>query len=158
MTLWGCGDGDAPVSPETPAPSATALVTPTPPETVTIQIRDLVVEAETAVTPEERGEGLSNRPSMPRNEGMLFYLIQERIPGFHMNEMQFPLDFVWISADGVVVDLTENVPEPAVAGETISGISPREAVLYTLELNAGVIDEAGLEIGDSVTFTPNILQ
>lgn len=155
LVIAGCGDSNG----EAPSSATAALsATPTPPETVTIYIRDLTITAETATTPEERGQGLSDRPSMPEDAGMLFYLGEPRIPGFHMNDMLFPLDFIWISADGVVADLTENVPHPERAGgETISGISPDVAVLYALEVNAGVIAAAGLEIGDPVAFEPDII-
>jgi uncharacterized membrane protein (UPF0127 family) len=89
---------------------------------------------------------------------MLFFMSEERVPGFHMNDMLIPLDFVWIAADGTVVDLTENVPHPAANnGEVLTGISPSEPVMYVLEVNAGVIETWGLQIGDLVTFVPDIL-
>ena len=130
---------------------------PTPAlDVVDVHIGDLTIVAETAVSAEERGQGLSDRPSLARNAGMLFFMGEARIPGFHMRNMQFPLDFVWISADGRVVDLTENVLHPAAAGETLSGISPSAPVTYVLEVNAGVIEAAGVEIGDLVAFEPDI--
>ena len=127
------------------------------PDVVDVHIGDLTIVAETAVSAEERGQGLSDRPSLAQNAGMLFFMGEARTPGFHMRNMQFPLDFVWISADGRVADLTENVLHPAVAGETLSGISPSAPVTYVLEVNAGVIEAAGIEIGDLVAFEPDIL-
>ncbi len=127
------------------------------PDVVEVRIGDLTIVAETAVSAEERGQGLSDRPSLSQNAGMLFFMGETRIPGFHMRNMQFPLDFVWISADGRVADLTENVLHPAAAGETLSGISPSAPVTYVLEVNAGVIEAAGVEIGDLVAFEPDIL-
>lgn len=155
-----CGGSDGP---EQLVPTATAVATPTrrptpaPVESVEVRIRDLVIQAETAITAEERGQGLSDRPSLAEDAGMLFFMSEPRIPGFHMRNMQFPLDFIWISAVGVVVDVTENVPHPAEAGETFSGISPNEPVLFVLEVNAGVVHATGIEIGDAVAFEPDIL-
>lgn len=127
------------------------------PDAVTVYLRDVTFVAETAVTPEERGQGLSGRQSLADGAGMLFFQQEERIPGFHMRDMQFPLDFVWIAADGTVADLTEHVPHPELAGETLTGISPSVPVLFVLEVNAGVIGATGLEVGDQLRFEPDIL-
>ncbi len=142
-------------------PTAVATASPSPTlvafEIVEVRIGDLVIQAETAITAEERGQGLSDRPFLAQDAGMLFFMSGPRVPGFHMRNMQFPLDFIWISATGVVVDVTENVPHPAEAGETLSGISPSEPVLFVLEVNAGVVHSAGIGIGDAVAFEPDIL-
>ncbi len=151
-----CGTGSDPEAPTLPAtqapPAPTAAF-----DVVDVRIGELTIVAETAISAEERGQGLSDRLSLGQDAGMLFFLGEERIPGFHMRNMQFPLDFVWISADGRVVDLTENVLHPAAAGETLSGISPLSPVMYVLEVNTGVIETSGIEIGDQVGFDPDIL-
>ncbi len=158
VLIAGCGDSDDRAQ-ATPAATEQAGPSPTPPESVRVHIRDLVIQAETAVTAEDRGHGLSDRPSLADDAGMLFFMSKERIPGFHMNDMLIPLDFVWIVADGTVVDLTENVPHPAANnGEVLTGISPSEPVMYVLEVNAGVIETWDLQIGDVVTFEPDILR
>lgn len=158
FVIAGCGDAAKPAR-VTPSVTEQAVASPTPPESVKVRIRDMVIQAETAVTAEERGQGLSDRPSLADDAGMLFFMTEERIPGFHMNDMLIPLDFVWVSTSGTVVDLTENVPHPAANnGEVLTGISPNEAVMYVLEVNAGVIETWGLQSGDVVTFEPNILK
>ncbi len=112
----------------------------------------LVIQAEPAWTAEERAQGLSGHAPLSNDGGMLFFLGAERVPAFTMRGMLFPLDFVWISSDLHVVDLTENVLHPAAAGEVLSGIRPVAPVLYVLEVNAGVIAEFGIEVGDEVRF------
>ena len=62
-------------------------------ERIEVRIGDLVIDAEVARTPEERGQGLSSRSSLPDEGGMLFVFQQEGQPGFWMQEMRFPLDF-----------------------------------------------------------------
>ncbi len=144
-----CGDGSS-----TKPPGATATSQPTDGqqllERVSIKAGDLLIDAETARTIDERAQGLSDRASLADSTGMLFFLDSERIPGFHMRAMRFPLDFIWISSDLRIADLTENVPFPSGPAEEPAKIQPEVPVLYVLEVNAGVIAESGLAIGDQV--------
>ena len=123
---------------------------------VEVRIGRLAVSAELARTPEERARGLGGRASLMQDAGMLFVFPGEGQPDFWMKDMRFPLDFIWISADRHVVDLTENVPPPApgTPDSDLPRYRPRAAVLYTLEVNAGAIAVAGLRLGDAVTFDP----
>ena len=157
---------DAATLTSTPAPtltSDTASQTASPTveddvERIEVRIDGLTVRAEMARTPEERGPGLGGRPSMPLDEGMLFIFQSEGQHSFWMRGMLFPLDFIWISSDRIVVDITIDVPiEPGVADGELSLYRPDQAVLYMLELNAGVVREAGVQIGDAVTFEPEAL-
>ena len=156
LLAFACDDSDpTPVATtglETVTPNPTLVATASPDELIEIQIGDLVIHAEAAVTPEERAQGLSDRDSMALDAGMLFVFSEERMPSFTMRRMRFPLDFIWVSADRRVVDLTENVPNPNAPGEEINDISPSVNVLYVVEVNAGVIAGNGIEIGDEVTF------
>lgn len=123
---------------------------------VEVRVGGLTIRAEVARTVQERAQGLSGRDSLPRDAGMLFVLDEERQPGLWMKDMRFPLDFIWISRDRRVVDLTENVPDPETAGETVSGISPDTPALYVLEVNAGVVQEYGVQVGGAVSFEPDV--
>lgn len=127
-------------------------------ETVTVQIDGLAIQAELAQTAGERAQGLSDRDSLAPDAGMLFVFESERQPSFWMRRMRFPLDFLWISAGLRVVDRTEDVPPPApgTPDAELPRYVPDAAVLYVLEVNAGVIREAGVEIGDTVSFQPDI--
>ncbi|MBI4570385.1 MAG: DUF192 domain-containing protein [Chloroflexi bacterium] len=136
-------------------PDATALASG---PLIDVRIGGLIVHAEPARTAQERAHGLSGRDALPEDGGMLFFLGEERMPSFTMNQMRFPLDFVWISRDLRVADVTEHVPHPALAGETLNNIQPGVPVLYVLEVDAGTIEENGVEVGDSVTFDPDVSQ
>ncbi len=155
-----CGGSSpsTPVAPDTVTPDTVMIDTPSasPPGRVQVRIGDLIIDAETARTLEERAQGLSDRDDMAVNEGMLFFMESERIPGFHMRGMRFPLDFIWISSDLRVADLTENVPHPAAPDEEPSRIQPQSPVLYVLEVNAGVVESSGMRIGDEVMFEPDV--
>jgi uncharacterized membrane protein (UPF0127 family) len=122
--------------------------------TVEVRTGGLRIDAEIARTPDERAIGLSGRDSMARDAGMLFLLGEERVPGFTMAGMRFPLDFVWITADLRVAGVTEDVPNPGPSESPRSNIQPPAPVLYVLEVNAGVVREAGVRAGDAVEFEP----
>lgn len=125
---------------------------------VDVRVGGLTIEAEVARTTEERAQGLSGRDSLARDRGMLFIFEDDGRRGFWMRGMRFPLDFIWISAGGRVVDLTENVPPPSpgVKDADLQLYRPAGPVRYVLEVNAGVVRKEGIEVGDEVTFEPEI--
>ena len=155
---FACGGGTEAGSGRSKTATAPQQTQPLLPETVTVQIDGLAVQAELAQTPEERAQGLSERDSLAAGAGMLFVFETERQPSFWMRGMRFPLDFLWISAGLRVVDRTEDVPppDPETPDADLPRYVPDAAVLYVLEVNAGVIREAGVEIGDTVIFEPDI--
>lgn len=113
-----------------------------------IQLGDAKIAVEVADTDKERTQGLSGRPSLPRDRGMLFVFSSKNRYSFWMKEMKFPLDFIWIDKDKVV-DLTPNVPYPK-NGESPVSIIPKVPVDKVLEVNAGVIDSSQVKIGDQL--------
>ena len=127
---------------------------------VEVRIGALVIDAEQARTQEERTQGLGGRGSLAADAGMLFVFEEEGQHSFWMRGMRFPLDFIWISSDGLVVELTEDVPPPApgAADGDLPLFRPGTPVLYVLEVNAGVVREAGVGVGDAVRFAPDISQ
>ncbi len=122
---------------------------------IDVRVGDLTIRAEVARSPEERALGLGGRDSMPSDAGMLFVFEQAGQPSFWMRGMRFPLDFVWISADLRVADVTERVPpEPGTPDAELTRYPPDAPVLYVLEINAGLIEQAGIRAGDAVAFDP----
>ena len=117
-------------------------------------ISDVIFQAELATTPQERGKGLSGRESLLPKTGMLFTFESGVVSRFWMIDMLFPLDFVWISSECVVVDITAAVPAPRV------GTPPSELELYTsalpasytFEINAGEAATHGITVGAPVRF------
>lgn len=105
---------------------------------------------ELAVTPEQHGQGLSERQSLPKGTGMLFVFDQARPVSFWMRKMEFSLDMVWIR-DGKVVGVERNVPPPPEGSfETdLPHYSAGEAVSHVLEINAG--EASSIKAGDKVT-------
>ena len=77
-----------------------------------VSIGDGIYWVDLAVTPEERTQGLSGRPSIREDQGMLFVYDEDGPRTFWMPDMHFPLDMVWIRADCTVAGVTADVPNP----------------------------------------------
>ena len=99
---------------------------------------------EIADTAAKRGQGLSARLLLKKNEGMLFVLPYPAKYKFVMDGMNFPLDFIWLM-NNKVVDLIPNVP--AVANIIFS---PQEDINRVIELNAGEISKNEVKIGSII--------
>jgi uncharacterized membrane protein (UPF0127 family) len=102
-----------------------------------------------AITPSQITRGLSSRPMMKNDHGMLFVFANRDYRPFWMKDMKFPLDFVWL--DGTrVVDLTRNVP--ILTDGTWTVIRPNAQVDRVLEVNAGTIDRLHITTASSVKY------
>jgi uncharacterized membrane protein (UPF0127 family) len=128
--------------------------TPTPALPVTtVRIGDDVILAEVPHTPHDRARGLGERDFLPPDRGMLFVFDFEYPHAFWMRGMRFPLDFVWISADRRVAEVTTEVrPEPGLPEAELKLHRPRASVLYVLEVNAGVVEDLDIRVGERVEF------
>jgi uncharacterized protein len=114
-----------------------------------IKIRDQVFQVDVAVTPEEHIKGLSGRKNMPSDRGMLFVYDTRQQYSFWMKDMNFPLDILWID-DKTIVDISKNIPVQT--GYPLPTYTPLKPVSRVLELNAGIADKYGFQIGDTVTY------
>jgi uncharacterized membrane protein (UPF0127 family) len=120
------------------------------PLTSSVTIRNHKIFVELAITENEKRKGLGERNKLPKDGGMLFLMGEPAYHGFWMNDMRFPLDFIWIDGK-TVVDVTENVPNP-VGNEPPMGLKPRVPADKVLEVNAGAIALYKIAIGDAVSF------
>ena len=139
--------------PSTPTPQAP---TPTPdPPIPTVSFGGGDFAAEVVSTPEERRLGLSGRDHLEPKTGMLFVFQSGVASTFWMKDMRFPLDFIWISSECTVADITPNVlhPAPNTATNTLATYSSSAAVAYTFEINAGEAAKFGISVGDPVRFS-----
>ncbi len=105
---------------------------------------------ELAARPSERARGLMFRKQLAYNKGMLFLFEEEKQHSFWMKNTYIPLDILWIDKDKKIVFIKKKA-EPC--GEDLcQSIAPDKKARYVLELNAGVADDTGLNIGDTVVF------
>ena len=101
-----------------------------------------------ADSPVEREQGLSGRPSLPRDEGLLFLFGQPDRQAFWMKDMLFPIDILWFDVEGRLAYAAESV-SPSTYPDTFS---PDVPSLYVLEVPAGFVKEKNIKIGDLLSF------
>lgn len=111
-----------------------------------VYIDSIKLNVEVADTAEKQIEGLSNRPNLLSDNGMLFVLNQPMIPKFWMKDMMFPIDIIWIDENMNVADVS-TLLSPSTYPKTFS---PSVPVKYVLEVNAGLSADAGIKAGDNV--------
>jgi uncharacterized protein len=90
------------------------------------------VDVELARDEASRERGLMYRTDMPENRGMLFSWQDERVRNFWMHNTCIPLDMLYVTKEGVIAGILEQVP-------TLND-APRGVpcpVAHVLELNAG---------------------
>ena len=104
------------------------------------------IRAEFAKTPEELEVGLMNRPSLPKNSGMLFIFPDETNRSFWMKNTLIPLDIIFISSKGRVNEMTTLSPcqETAIC-QSYNSKTPAQ---YVLEINAGSTGKWRIMEGD----------
>lgn len=117
-------------------------------EKLQLGIKGTYLLVDVADSDQEKITGLSNRPSLGRDEGMLFVYDPPFRPSFWMKDMLFPIDIIWIGEDKKVVAI-----EQAVTPETYpKSFQPPVPISYVLEVKAGFSKERGISTGDLVNF------
>ena len=108
------------------------------------------VEAAIADTRSLRYTGLSETDDLPDDRGMLFTYDSERELTYVMRNMSFPLDIVFVHANGTIDSVHERwAPEAGESGESIRASGEGQ---YVLEVNRGWTADRGVEPGDRVEF------
>ena len=93
----------------------------------------------------ERSQGLMNRESLGRSQGMLFVYEQPQRAVFWMKNTLIPLDMIFLNAEGRVTRIHENaIP----LDET--NIDGGPDVLAVLEINGGLAGQLGIGIGSEL--------
>jgi len=110
------------------------------------------IAVETAVTDEERTQGLMFRESMPPASGMVFLFDGLEIRPFWMKNCHFPLDMIYAKKDGTVVDVLKNVPPCAPDPAPCPSVVPEAKADTVLEVNAGVAGANGVVPGAKLTW------
>ncbi|MEK7132690.1 MAG: DUF192 domain-containing protein [Patescibacteria group bacterium] len=112
----------------------------------TVQVAGQPIKVIVADTPEARAKGLGGQTRLAPDEGMLFVFDSDAKYQFWMKDMRFPIDILWLSDKGEVVDIRENA-SPATYPAVFAPNSPAR---YVLELPAGFAKENGVSIGEIV--------
>ena len=100
-----------------------------------------VIDAQLALTPEQRQIGLMLRKDMPQHEGMLFVFEQASQQCFWMKNTLLPLTAAFVSDDGTIVNLADMKPQ------TTDSHCSTQPVRYVLEMNQGWFAKKGIKAG-----------
>lgn len=108
------------------------------------------IYVESARTSAEQARGLMFRETLDKNKGMLFVFDDEQPRTFWMKNTKIPLDIIFISADKKIADIKKNFM-PCKTQNCETHMS--KPAKYALEVNAGIVDENKITIGDAVTLS-----
>ena len=142
LLLAACagGRGGPPSPSATPAGSGPRVVLPS----------GAVFALEVARTPEQVAQGLMFRESLAPLSGMVFVFEAVEPRAFWMKNCHFPLDMVFTTSDGTVVDVLENVPP--CESDPCPSYPSRAPADTVVELTAGEAGRHGIVPGVKLTY------
>lgn len=100
--------------------------------------------ADTSLT---RAKGLMFIDKLPEDRGMLFVYEDEGNRKFWMKNTYIPLDMIFADSDGVIVGIVKNAEPQTEVARSVGKPSK-----YVLEINGGLTDKYGINIGDQIKF------
>lgn len=106
------------------------------------------IDAQVALTPQERQTGLMHRKEMPQHEGMLFVFEQPAQQCFWMKNTLLPLTAAFVADDGTIVNLEDMKPQ------TLDSHCSTKPVRYVLEMNQGWFAKKGIQAGSKLAGAP----
>ncbi len=120
-----------------------------------VRIRDQIIIADMAYTPQTRERGLGGRNGMNINEGMLFVFDEPGVYPFWMKDMKFPIDIIWINDQNEIIGITEAVdPQVGAPEAELASYNPPAPVKRALEVRSGRAKLLRATVGDSVRIRP----
>jgi uncharacterized membrane protein (UPF0127 family) len=108
---------------------------------VTLSAGMHLIDAQLAVTPDQKQIGLMLRKAMPQHEGMLFVFDERTVQCFWMRNTLIPLTAAFVADDGVIVSLADMEPL------TTKSHCSAKPVRYVLEMNQGWFHKRGIKAG-----------
>lgn len=113
-------------------------------------LNNKLIHLEIAQSPEEQYQGLSDRPSLCSECGMLFVSAKSSPQTFVMRRMNFPLDIIWIN-QGVIMGISKDLSPEHI--EPYTPYNSPTPVNWVLELNAGRAQDYNLQVGQKLHLT-----
>lgn len=110
---------------------------------ISINGHDLVVEL--AATPQSRACGLSRRPALDENHGMLFVYPRSGPRTFWMKDTWIPLSIAFLDDSGTIINIEIMSPD-----QTEKRYRSSRPALFALEVNQGWFRLHGIKAGDKV--------
>ena len=110
-----------------------------------IKIGSEYYELEQVSTAEKLQLGLSGRDGLEDNSGMVFVFPDVRDQCIWMKDMKFALDIIWLNPEKNIIAIEQNVSPETYPNQYCHGPAK-----YVIELNAGDVESAKIEVGQSV--------
>lgn len=145
------GDEPPPAPPKGPDPQCPVDPEGGPPKVPSASISFLdakeapTLTVEVMSTDAHRTRGLMFRRELAEEKGMLFVFPDVDVRTFWMRNTCLPLDMLFVTDDGFIAGIVENVPTMNDAGRTVSC-----PVRYVLEVNAGFARRHGVKPGQKL--------
>ena len=148
MLVVGACSREPPAAASGPAPSPEQWVQA---EAMRVEIAGESFLLELALDRASRYQGLSDRPVIPADAGMLFVFPDARERSFVMRRCLVPIDLIYLDSDGRVISMHEMEVEPYNRADFLlrqyrSG-GPAQ---FAIELAEGSIRRLGLSRGEEV--------
>ena len=104
---------------------------------------------ELATSPTQHEVGLSGRPSLDPDSGMLFVFDSRRLggDGFQMWQTRMPLDIAFIDGEGVILRILSMEPCAAASALDCPGYYPSVEYARALEVNRGWFAAHAIDAG-----------
>ena len=109
---------------------------------------DNCVTVEKVSKDDDMERGLMYRTSLGQNKGMLFVFANDDRHMFWMKNMHFNLDILWISIDGRIVFIGQDIP--ACLKDPCPVYTPNKEARFVLELNSGYAKVHRWKVGDKL--------
>jgi uncharacterized protein len=106
------------------------------------------IDAQVALSADQRMVGLMFRKEMPQHEGMLFIFEEPSVQCFWMKNTLLPLTAAFVADDGTIVNLADM--KPLVTDSHCSS----KPVRYVLEMNKGWFEKKGIKPGAKLSGKP----
>lgn len=111
--------------------------------------RSTLVTVEVAETPEQQERGLSEKDSLPEDEGMVFVFFEPRESGFPMGGTTIPLSIAFFDERGSIVRVLDMEP----CADPCTVTAPGTSYMGALAVNQGSFAEWDISEGDHVQLT-----
>ena len=109
-----------------------------------------VIKAEAVYHQVDMSRGMMFRESAPEGRGMLFTHNQPGNYSYWMYQVKVPLDIIWMTVDGVVVEMVENAPPCKQAKEQCPSFGGAKQAQVVLELPGGTARKHGVMTGQRI--------
>jgi uncharacterized membrane protein (UPF0127 family) len=105
---------------------------------------------------EQRIKGLSDQEFLNPNEGMLFIFSGPGLHNFWMKDMNFSIDIIWLNEKLEVLYIEKDVEPESYTENNKELFGPKyQLSKYVFEVKAGVSDNLGIKVGDSLESLAN---